>query len=49
MVLAFAFIAFEEPDRGRFDIPQSVMNNREEQSVKSGSQANGAYDISEDS
>jgi len=38
-------MAFDEPERGKFDISQSVMVNPDE-SLKSGSQANGAYDLS---
>lgn len=45
VVLAFALIAFDEPERGKYDIPQSVVVNPDE-SLKSGSQANGAYDLS---
>lgn len=46
VVLALCLLAFDEPERGRFDIAQSVVNNPD-QSWKSGSQANGAYEISE--
>jgi len=45
-VLAFALMAFDEPERGRYDIAQSVIVNPN-QSMKTGSQANGAYDLSE--
>jgi hypothetical protein len=38
-------MAFDEPERGRYDIAQSVMVNPD-QSMKTGSQANGAYDLS---
>jgi hypothetical protein len=47
IVLAFALISFDEPERGRFDIAQSVIVNPN-LSMKSGSQANGAFDLSED-
>ena len=46
MVLALALLAFDEPERGKFDISQSVLVNPD-QSLKSGSQANGAYEISD--
>lgn len=46
IVLAFALMAFDEPERGRFDIAQSVIVNPN-LSMKSGSQANGAYELSE--
>lgn len=48
IVLAFALMAFEEPERGKFDIAHSVVNNPDS-SIKSGSQANGAYELSEES
>jgi|TARA_B110000285_G_C14824787_1_gene468179 hypothetical protein len=38
-------MAFDEPERGRYDIAQSVIVNPD-QSMKTGSQANGAYDLS---
>ena len=46
MVLALALLAFDEPERGKFDISQSVLVNPD-QSLKSGSQANGAYELSD--
>lgn len=49
VVLAFALITFDEPERGRYDIAQSVLVNPNDASVKSGSQANGAYELTEDS
>ena len=46
VILAFSLLAFDEPERGRFDVSQSVLVNPD-QSLKSGSQANGAYEISD--
>jgi hypothetical protein len=37
-------MAFEEPERGKFDVAHSVINNPDE-SLKSGSQAHGAYSV----
>lgn len=49
VILAVALITFDEPERGRYDIAQSVLVNPNDASVKSGSQANGAYELTEDS
>lgn len=46
VVLGICLLSFDEPERGRFDIAHSVVNNPDE-SIKSGSQANGAYDLSD--
>lgn len=45
MILALSLMAFDEPERGRYDIAQSVLVNPDH-SMKSGSQAHGAYDLS---
>jgi hypothetical protein len=39
VLLAVCVISFDEPDRGRFDIAQSLVNNPES-SMKSGSKFN---------
>jgi hypothetical protein len=49
VILAIALVTFDEPERGRFDIAQSVLVNDNNGSLKSGSQANGAYELTEDS
>ena len=41
IVLSLALLSLDEPERGKFDISQSVLVNPD-QSLKSGSQANGA-------
>ena len=37
VILAVALISFDEPERGRYDIAQSVLVNPNDASVKSGS------------
>lgn len=46
VLLGISILSFDEPDRGRFDIAHSVINNPDE-SLKSGSRAYGAYELSE--
>lgn len=45
IVLGICLLSFDEPERGRFDINHSVLNNPDE-SLKSGSKANFAYELS---
>jgi hypothetical protein len=45
-ILAICVISFDEPDRGRFDIAQSLVNNPE-MSMKSGSKYNKYQVLSE--
>lgn len=45
VLLGICFVSFDEPERGRFDIAHSVVNNPDE-SIKEGSQA-FAYDLSQ--
>jgi hypothetical protein len=45
VLLGAAILSFDEPDRGRFDINHSVMNNPDD-SIKAGSNA-FAYEISQ--